>query len=137
MESSYRCNRNTEALIGARNEKGRGITCSRNIQPRQASRLQLVKNAHGSRGGDNPVAAEKGDNMSDFMVYQKAGADREAAFQQYCYAGVNLELCKIRERMAEIKSQHEPLASLIEKPISERDRLYAVAFYVVNGRFPE
>ena len=43
---------------------------------------------------------------------------------------------EIHERLAEIKSQHEPMNSLLDAAMSERDRLYAAAFYVVVGRMP-
>ena len=75
--------------------------------------------------------------MGDFQNYMLHTARKETAYQQYNYAGANLENCQIRERLAEIKSQHEPLAALMEAPLSDRDRLYAAAFYVVVGRMPE
>ena len=74
--------------------------------------------------------------MSDFEHYMKAQSKKEAAYQQYNYAGQKLENTQIRERLAEIKSQHNPIATLLEQPMSERDRLYAIAFYVVIGRMP-
>ena len=74
--------------------------------------------------------------MSDLSAYFTAQEKKKAAYQQYNYAGAHLENCQIFERLAEIKSQHDPLASLLEKPMSERDRLYAAAFYVVVGRMP-
>lgn len=75
--------------------------------------------------------------MDDLANYEKAQAEREAASALYEYAGVALELTGIRARLAEIKSQHEPLAGLLSLPISERDRMYAAAFFVVVGRMPE
>jgi len=74
--------------------------------------------------------------MSDVAHYMKAQADKETAYQLYNYAGQRLENAQIKERLAEIKSQHDPIASLLEEPMSERDRLYAIAFYVVVGRIP-
>lgn len=74
--------------------------------------------------------------MSDLQNYFKARAEKESAYNLYSYASANLNLSQIKERLAEIKSQHEPLAGLLEKPMSERGRLYAAAFYVVVGRFP-
>lgn len=65
-----------------------------------------------------------------------AKAEKERAYERYNYASSALDNAKIRERLAEIKSQHEPLASLLSEQRSERDRLYAAAFYVVVGRMP-
>lgn len=72
--------------------------------------------------------------MSDFLQYMKAQADSRAAMAEYNAASRALELAKIRERLAQIKSQHEPLHSLLDARLSERDRLYEAAFYVVTGR---
>ena len=74
--------------------------------------------------------------MDDFRNYLKTQAEKQAAYERYNYAGVALENAQIKERLAEIKSQHEPIAGLLTQPLSERDRLYAVAFYVVVGRMP-
>jgi hypothetical protein len=75
--------------------------------------------------------------LSDLLKYFLATAERREARERYNYASAALENAKIKERLAEIKSQHEPLAGLINKPLSERDRLYAAAFYVVVGRLPD
>ena len=74
--------------------------------------------------------------MDDFGNYMKAQAEKRAAYERYNYAGAALENAQIKERLAEIKSQHEPLAGLLAQPLGERDRLYAAAFYVVVGRMP-
>lgn len=74
--------------------------------------------------------------MDDFGNYMKAQAEKRAAYERYNYAGAALETAQIKERLAEIKSQHEPLNGLLAAPMSERDRLYAAAFYVVVGRMP-
>jgi hypothetical protein len=74
--------------------------------------------------------------MNDFSNYMLAQARRETAFERYNYAGAALELAQIKERLAEIQSQHEPLAGLAEQPFAERDKLCAAAFYVVVGRLP-
>lgn len=75
--------------------------------------------------------------MSDLGNYLQAQAETRVAYERNNYAGVALTLARIRERLAEIQSQREPLARLIEKQLSERDALYAAAFYVVVGRMPE
>ena len=74
--------------------------------------------------------------MSDFLIYLQRQSETEAAKQQYNYASANLERARIYERLAQIKSQHEPLAGLRDAAMTERDRLYAAAHFVVFGRLP-
>jgi len=74
--------------------------------------------------------------MDDFGNYMKAQAERRAAYERYNYAAEALKNAQIKERLAEIKSQNEPLAGLLSQPLSERDRLYTAAYYVVVGRMP-
>ena len=74
--------------------------------------------------------------MSDFLIYLQRRSETEAARQQYNYAGVNLDRAQIYERLAQIESQHEPLAGLMDAVMPERDRLYAAAHFVVYGRLP-
>ncbi len=73
----------------------------------------------------------------DFNSYLRAQSEKQTAYEHYNYASVALDNARIKERLAEIKSQHEPLASLLNEPLSERDRLCAAAFYVVVGRMPD
>jgi hypothetical protein len=75
--------------------------------------------------------------MSDFAAYLHAQTRTEKAYAEYNSAARALEIAQIRQRLAEIKSQHEPLASLVIAKLSERDRLHAAAFYVVVGRMPD
>lgn len=74
--------------------------------------------------------------MSDFKYYMHMQDCARKAYAEYNAAARGLDLARINERLAEIKSQHEPLARLIDQRMSERDRLYAAAFYVVVGRMP-
>ena len=74
-----------------------------------------------------------GDDLAGYMLAQ---SKRETAYERYNYASSALKLAQIKERLAETKSQHEPLAGLINAELSERDRLYAAAYYVVVGRLP-
>ena len=74
--------------------------------------------------------------MSKFAKYQTAKAEARAAYERYNYAGAALELARIKERLAEMASQHEPLAALRDAAMCERDRLYAAAYYAVVGRLP-
>jgi hypothetical protein len=69
--------------------------------------------------------------------YMLAIERKKVAYEKYNYASASLENCQIKERLAEIWSQHEPLASLLDRKMTERERLYAAAFYVVVGRMPE
>ena len=74
--------------------------------------------------------------MIEFAKYQTATAEAQAAYERYNYAGAALELARIKERLAEMASQHEPMASLRDADMTERDRLYAAAHYAVVGRLP-
>lgn len=78
--------------------------------------------------------------MNDFQQYMLAKSEKEKAYEQYNYASCNLKNAQIMERLAEIKSQHQPLSGLIdgteEEYLKMRDKLYAAAFYVVVGRMP-
>ena len=75
--------------------------------------------------------------MTDsFSQYMLAQSRKETAYAQYNAASHYLEICQIKERLAEIQSQHEPIASLLNQSLSERERLCATAFYVVIGRMP-
>jgi len=73
----------------------------------------------------------------DFLAYQKAKVEKDAAYAKYDAAGAHLSNAQIRMRLAELKSQSEPLAGLMEARCTERERLFAAAFYVVHGRMPE
>lgn len=75
--------------------------------------------------------------MSDFLNFMKAKAEVEAARNLYDFAATKLELEQIKCRLAEIKSQADPLNNLLKNPITTREQLYSVAFYVVMGRWPE
>ena len=74
--------------------------------------------------------------MSDLSNYRYAQAEREAAYQRLNYATEALENARVRERLAEIKSQHDPINNMIHSMLSAREMLYASAFYVVTGRMP-
>jgi len=70
----------------------------------------------------------------DNYLYKQS--EKDGAYQQYNYASANLKIKTIECRLAEILSQREPLNSLINKKSSEREKLYAAAYYVVIGRMP-
>jgi hypothetical protein len=72
-----------------------------------------------------------------FSTYLLRQAEKREAYEKYNFAMQLLENRQIKERLAEILSQSEPLDKLISTVMPERDRLYAAAFYVVIGRIPE
>ena len=72
--------------------------------------------------------------MSDLQRLFEATAKKEAAKNLYNYAGANLELMTIRHRFAEIRSQHEPLASIIGDTGTTREQLIQAVRYVMRGR---
>lgn len=75
--------------------------------------------------------------MSSFVHYLLAQANTRAARERYNYATQHLENAQIKERLAEITSQHEPLNELMgRKDLSERQKLVASAYYVVFGGIP-
>jgi hypothetical protein len=71
--------------------------------------------------------------MSDFMHYQARKTETELARAQYGAASTRITLCEIRERAAELRSQHEPLADFVGK-ILTRDELLELVNYVMVGR---
>jgi hypothetical protein len=72
-----------------------------------------------------------------FSTYQLRQAEKREAYEAFNFAMQLLENRQIKERLAEILSQADPLDKLISTVMPERDRLYAAAFYVVAGRIPE
>ena len=71
-----------------------------------------------------------------FTIYMLKRAEKQTAIERRNYADAALEIAQIKERLAEINSQCDPLDTLITEAMSERDRLYAAAYYVVVGRMP-
>lgn len=78
--------------------------------------------------------------MSDFLRYMKAKETTKAALAEYNAASTRLELARVRERLAEIVSQHNPLASLIGEDASDyreqRQLAINAARYVVESFLP-
>lgn len=75
------------------------------------------------------------------MSYQSAQTELRAARAESSAAGLRVELCSIRARLAELQDQHEPLASECgdrSEGYDEKRRLmYRAAFYAVIGRWPD
>lgn len=82
--------------------------------------------------------------MSDFIRYMERQAETRAARARHDAADARLQIALIMERLAELKSQHSPLADIIvesglscnDPKKSPREALYAAAFYAVIGRTP-
>lgn len=55
--------------------------------------------------------------MSDLQILFQRQAESAKAFEQITSAQRAYELAKIRERLAELKSQHEPLETLIKRNV--------------------
>lgn len=66
----------------------------------------------------------------EFGRYLAAQAGARTARAEYNSAGRGLELAQIRERCAEVISQHQPLAGLG----LDRGKVEALLAYVVHGR---
>ncbi|MCP4410917.1 MAG: hypothetical protein GY807_24890 [Gammaproteobacteria bacterium] len=81
--------------------------------------------------------------MSDLQNYFYRQEQTGRARVDSARADAVLKNASINERLAEIKSQHEPLAGLsgVEDILDpeyqiERAKMYAAAHYVVHGRMP-
>jgi len=72
--------------------------------------------------------------MNDLTTLFRYQAEKREAYAKYCQAGSALELASIRERLAEIISQHEPLGSITALGLSPREACIQAAKYVVHGR---
>jgi hypothetical protein len=73
----------------------------------------------------------------DFLNYQLAQQKEAAARARFETAVIDLELAGIRKRLAEIKSQYEPLATMNpEGNELARKKQVAAAHYVVYGFMP-
>ena len=72
-------------------------------------------------------------NVGDaFQAYLHEQTKTIAAEADYNRAAAVLSLTRIGCRLAEIKSQAEPMNSMGV----DREKAYAIAFYVVYGRMP-
>jgi hypothetical protein len=68
--------------------------------------------------------------MSDFQALMLAQANTRAASNAYEAASLRLELCRMRERIAHLNSQAEPLGTLD----IDREKVRQVLTYVSCGR---
>lgn len=76
--------------------------------------------------------------MSDLKNYFHMQDVKRAKRYQLNAAQAELQLASIRERLAEIKSQHEPIHSMLKQEgLDPRDMLYKIAHYVVVGWMPK
>lgn len=76
-----------------------------------------------------------------FSKYLLAQAEKRTAYNDYCRAGTALELAQIRERLAELASQYDPIHEDVDKlGVSEnlgkliRTEILHFCRYVVTGR---
>jgi hypothetical protein len=85
--------------------------------------------------------------MSDLQAYFLAQREKEVALARADYNNALADSLAMRARLAELKSQHEPLGTMARE-LSGKDCLqsehrkiraamYAAAFYAVVGRMPE
>lgn len=75
--------------------------------------------------------------MSDYLHYLLTQAETQGAAHALESYSRKRELCMIKERLAEIKSQYEPLHTMSGNNPAVRALMYAAAFYVVVGRWPK
>jgi hypothetical protein len=68
-----------------------------------------------------------------FSAYLKAQVETKLARQMYETASLRIEVCSIKERVAGIKSQHEPLYLFTYRAHS-REELIELIDYVVFGK---
>lgn len=72
-----------------------------------------------------------------FAEYRLKRAETREAVADWERACIKMKLARVKERLAEVDSQHEPFNSIINSTtMNEREKLYAAAFYVVRGRMP-
>ena len=75
--------------------------------------------------------------MSDLMHYFQAQEETRTARAERQAASYKLELCQIKERAAEFKSQHEPAATIANEKGTDRDKMLAAIHFVLFGRLPK
>lgn len=83
------------------------------------------------------------EKVAAFHRYRVTREELQAARNLHNYAGAALELATIRDRVAELGSQHDPLASMLaaiginqESPEYEKLRDFgnAVGHFILTGR---
>lgn len=74
--------------------------------------------------------------VHDFLSYELAQAHSETARNACASADYRRTLAQIRERAAECRSQHEPLASILEECEAQNPRVAVLKAirYVICGR---
>jgi hypothetical protein len=77
------------------------------------------------------------DDLAAPFRYRVAQAEKKTAYEAYNLASVSLELAQIKERFAELYSQHDPVDKISKMKLGERAKLCAAAQYVITGRLPE
>jgi hypothetical protein len=72
--------------------------------------------------------------VTDFMTYQLRQVERREAYEKLNYASTLLDLRQIKERAAELASQHEPTATFSGGDADVRQRILWAVHYVLTGR---
>ena len=72
--------------------------------------------------------------MSELDQLFRAQKESEAACNLYNYAGQKLQLAKIKERLAFLRSQHEPLATFLKDKNMTREEALQIAEHVVFNK---
>jgi len=72
--------------------------------------------------------------MSELDQLFRAQKESEAAYNLYNYAGQKLQLAKIKERLAFLRSQHEPLATFLKDKNMTREEALQIAEHVVFNK---
>jgi hypothetical protein len=72
--------------------------------------------------------------VHEFTLYQMAKVESREAYQQLNYASTLLDLRRVRERAAELASQHEPTATFSGGDADVRQRILWAVHYVLTGR---
>jgi len=83
--------------------------------------------------------------MSDLSDYWARQTETKLAQANHAKANYQVEIARMKERAAELRSQHEPLAGLVNgafkgpncaEPDDVRAAINDAIFYVLVGRFP-
>jgi beta-phosphoglucomutase-like phosphatase (HAD superfamily) len=86
---------------------------------------------------DDTFAKRVAEAVAAPLRYEIAQAERREAYAELNYAGTLLELRQIRERAAELRSQHEPTATFSGSVPEVREAILRAVHYVITGHKEE
>jgi len=72
--------------------------------------------------------------ITDGLQYELARTRHAEAYAQYTASSLKLKLSKIMERVAELRSQEQPMAMLLGGNHTTRDAVLAALHYAITGR---